>query len=84
MYLPDWLDVTDLLGDFNVSNSVVLDVEVLLDRKASGGISSLTTYWLWWFTLFGDKFLVLDRGFALFRVFALAGDCLSEKKKFIY
>ena len=75
MYVPDWLDVTDLLGGFNVSNSVVLDIEVLLDRKASGGISSLTTYWLW---LFGDKFLVLDRGFALFRAFALAGDCLSE------
>ena len=83
MYVPDWLDVTDLLGDFNVSNSVVLDVEVLLDRKASGGISSLTTL-LWRFPLFGDIFLVLDRGFALFRVFALAGDCLSEKKKFIY
>ena len=83
MYVPDWLDVTDLLGDFNVSNSVVLDVEVLLDRKASGGISSLTTL-LWRFPLFGDIFLVLDRGLALFWAFALAGDCLSEKKKFIY
>ena len=77
MYVPDWLDVTDLLGDFNVSNSVVLDVEVLLDRKASGGISSLTTL-LWRFPLFGDIFLVLDRGLALFWAFALAGDCLSE------
>ena len=77
MYVPDWLDVTDLLGDFNVSNSVVLDIEVLLDRKASGGISSLTTL-LWRFPLFGDIFLVLDRGLALFWAFALAGDCLSE------
>ena len=77
MYVPDWLDVTDLLGDFNVSNSVVLDVEVLLDRKASGGISSLTTL-LWGFPLFGDNLLVLGRGLALFRAIALGGDCLSE------
>ena len=77
MYVPDWLDVTDLLGDFNVSNSVVLDIEVLLDRKASGGISSLTTL-LWGFPLLGDKLLVLGRGLALFRAIALGGDCLSE------